>query len=312
VDKSFDQGHGGILRECRGIVKSRAPGAKRACDSAFLDALSPIIATPPIVTTGIRMPPSSTAFDFTGQVALVTGAASGIGRETALAFARAGARVVVSDIAVAGGEETVGLIREAGGEASFVRADVAVAAEVEALVAAAVARYGRIDCAFNNAGVELENQRLADTDEALFDRMMAINVKGVWLCLQHEIRQMLRQGGGHIVNTASVAGLVGAPKHAAYAASKHAVLGLTKSAAAEYGRKGIRINAVCPGVIRTPMLERALEREAGWEAGITALHPIGRIGEAHEVASAVLWLCSDASSFVTGHALAVDGAMTVV
>ena len=252
------------------------------------------------------------SFDFKGRTALVTGGASGIGRGVALAFAKAGAQVVVSDIAVAGGEDTVRQIVEAGGQAIFVRADVAVAVEVEALVANAVTAYGRIDFAFNNAGVELENQRLADSDEDLFDRMMAINVKGVWLCMKHEILQMLRQGGGRIVNTASVAGLVGAPKHSIYAATKHAVVGLTKSAAAEYGKKGIRVNAVCPGVIRTPMLERALERESGWEEGLKALHPIGRIGEVDEVAAAVLWLCSDASSFVTGHSLAVDGAMTVV
>lgn len=251
-------------------------------------------------------------FDFSGKTALVTGAASGIGRDTALAFARAGAQVVVSDIAVAAGADTVQQIIQAGGSAIFVRADVAVAADVEAMVAATVAHYGRLDFAFNNAGVELENQRLADSEEDLFDRMMAINVKGVWLCMKHEIQQMLRQGGGRIVNTASVAGLIGAPKHSIYAATKHAVVGLTKSAAAEYGKKGIRVNAVCPGVIRTPMLERALERESGWEEGLKALHPIGRIGEVGEVSAAVLWLCSEASSFVTGHSLAVDGAMTVV
>lgn len=251
-------------------------------------------------------------FSFASKTVLVTGGASGIGRGVALAFGRAGAQVVVSDIAVPGGEETAAQIIAAGGQAIFVRADVAVAADVEALVAKTVATYGRLDCAFNNAGIEEENQRLADSDDAVFDRMMAINVKGVWLCMKHEIRQMLAQGGGTIVNTASVAGLVGAPKHAIYAASKHAVVGLTKSAAIEYGRKGIRVNAVCPGVIRTPMLERALQREAGWEESLTRLHPIGRIGEVDEVVNAVLWLCSGASSFVTGHSLAVDGAMTVV
>ena len=146
----------------------------------------------------------------------------------------------------------------------------------------------------------------------MFDRMIGINVKGVWLCMKYELTQMLAQGGGAIVNTASVAGLVGAPRHSIYAASKHAVVGLTKSAAAEYGKKGIRINSVCPGVIRTPMLERALERDAGWEATLTNLHPIGRIGEVDDVVNAVLWLCSDASAFVTGHQLAVDGAMTIV
>ncbi|HMB55634.1 MAG TPA: SDR family oxidoreductase [Arenimonas sp.] len=249
---------------------------------------------------------------FAGKTVLITGAASGIGRGVAMAFAQEGANVVVADIAVAAGEETAKDILRAGGQAIFVRTDVAVAADVKAAVDAAVATYGALDCAFNNAGIEEEHQRLADSDEAMFDRMMAINVKGVWLCMKHEIAQMLKQGGGSIVNTASVAGLIGAPKHAIYAASKHAVVGLTKSAAAEYGKKGIRVNSVCPGVIRTPMLERALEREAGWEESLVRMHPIGRLGEVDDVASAVLWLCSDASSFVTGHQLAVDGAMTVV
>ena len=156
------------------------------------------------------------------------------------------------------------------------------------------------------------DQRLADSDEALFDRMMGVNVKGVWLCMKHELRQMLAQGGGAIVNTASVAGLMGAPKHAIYAASKHAVVGLTKSAAAEYGKKNIRINSVCPGVIRTPMLDRALERDPSWEATLTSMHPIGRLGTVDDVVEAVLWLCSERSAFVTGHQLAVDGAMTII
>jgi NAD(P)-dependent dehydrogenase (short-subunit alcohol dehydrogenase family) len=249
---------------------------------------------------------------FVGKTALVTGGASGIGRGVALAFAQAGAQVVVADIDVEGGEATVRQIRQAGSRALFVRTDVAWAEDVEALLKATVDTFGRLDCAFNNAGVELETQRLAESDEDLFDRMMAINVKGVWLCMKHEIRQMLAQGGGAIVNAASVAGLVGAPKHSIYAASKHAVVGLTKSAAAEYGRKGIRINDVCPGVIRTAMLDRAIEREAGSEEAMVRLHPIGRLGEIEDVAAAVLWLCSDAAGFVTGHSLAVDGAMTAV
>ena len=249
---------------------------------------------------------------FANKTVLITGAASGIGRGAALAFAGRGANVVVGDIDVAAGQDAVQNIIQAGGKALFLRADVAVSADVEALVAAAVNTYGWLDCAFNNAGIEEEHQRLADSDEALFDRMMDINVKGVWLCMKHEIAQMLRQGGGTIVNTASVAGLVGAPKHAIYAASKHAVVGLTKSAAIEYGKKGIRVNSVCPGVIRTAMLQRALERDANWEATLTHLHPIGRLGEVDDVVNAVLWLSSDASAFVTGHQLAVDGAMTIV
>lgn len=249
--------------------------------------------------------------EFAGKVALVTGAASGIGRGVALAFAERGAQVVLADIALAEGEAVAAQIRAAGGEAVFVPTDVARDDQVQALVAAAVKNFGRLDWAFNNAGIEEEHERLAEGEEALFDRMMAINVKGVWLCMKHELRQMLAQGGGAIVNTASVAGLMGAPKHSIYAASKHAVLGLTKSAAAEYGKKNIRVNAVCPGVIRTPMLERALQRDPSWEPALIGMHPIGRLGEVQDVVNAVLWLCANAS-FVTGHALAVDGAMTVV
>lgn len=250
--------------------------------------------------------------DFQDKVVLVTGGGGGIGGASAHAFAARGARVVVSDVAVEAGERIVAGIAAAGGEARFVRADVTQAADNEALVAATLAAYGRLDCAFNNAGIEEEHQRLADSDEALFDRMMAINVKGVWLGMKHQIPAMLRTGGGAIVNTASVAGLVGAPKHAIYAASKHAVIGMSRSAAAEYGKKGIRVNTVCPGVIRTAMLERAIARNPSGEAAIVGLHPIGRLGTVEEVAAVVLWLCSDAASFVTGHAHTVDGGMTAV
>ncbi|MGH8807447.1 MAG: SDR family NAD(P)-dependent oxidoreductase, partial [Noviherbaspirillum sp.] len=173
---------------------------------------------------------------FTGKSVLVTGGAGGIGRAAALGFAQQGARVAVSDVDAAGGEQTATLIAQAGGEAIFVKADVSQSAQVEALIAKVVDAYGRLDCAFNNAGIEIEHLPLADSDEASFDRIMNVNVKGVWLCMKHEIRQMLKQGGGVIVNTASVAGLVGAPLQPIYAASKHAVVGLTKTAAAEYGR----------------------------------------------------------------------------
>jgi len=250
--------------------------------------------------------------NFDGKVVLVTGGGGGIGRASALAFAKAGARVAVVDRDVAAGTETTRLIEATGAKALFIQTDVTQAAQVEAMVAQVVAHFGRLDCAFNNAGIEEEHMRLADCSEDTFDRIMAVNVKGVWLCLKYELAQMLKQGGGAIVNTASVAGLVGAPKMAAYSASKHAVLGLTKSAAVEYGRKNIRVNAVCPGVIRTAMFDRAVQADPKVGPAVAQLHPIGRIGEADEVASVVLWLSSDAASFVTGHAHTVDGGMTSV
>jgi NAD(P)-dependent dehydrogenase (short-subunit alcohol dehydrogenase family) len=249
---------------------------------------------------------------FQGKVILITGAAGGIGRAAALAFGRAGASVVVADVSVEGGHATAAMIVEAGGKALFVQANVSRAAEVEALIDKTVAYYGRLDCAFNNAGIEEEHLALADTDEALYDRIMGVNVKGAWLCMKYEIRQMLKQGGGVIVNTASVAGLVGAPTQAIYAASKHAVVGMTKTAAAEYGRMGIRINSICPGVIKTSMLTRALAREPKREKGLRNAHPMGRFGEVADVANAAMWLCSDQSSFVTGHQLTVDGGLTAI
>jgi NAD(P)-dependent dehydrogenase (short-subunit alcohol dehydrogenase family) len=248
----------------------------------------------------------------TGQTALVTGAASGIGRAAALAFSAAGARVALLDIDSAGGTAVAEEIHRSGGEAIFLRCDVTSTEGVAKAHQDSIERFGAIDWAFNNAGVEEEQARLAEASEALFDRTMAINVKGVWLCMRAQLAHMAARGSGGIVNTASVAGLVGAPMHAVYAASKHAVIGLTRSAAAEYGKRGVRVNAVCPGVIRTPMLERAIEREPRVGDSVRKLHPIGRIGEAEEVAKAVLWLCSGAASFVTGHALTVDGGMTAV
>jgi NAD(P)-dependent dehydrogenase (short-subunit alcohol dehydrogenase family) len=252
------------------------------------------------------------AISFQGKVVLVTGGAGGIGRAAALAFGSAGACVVVADMSVDGGHATAAMIVEAGGKALFVQTNVTRASEVEALIDKTVAMYGRLDCAFNNAGIEEEHLPLAEADEALFDRIMSVNVKGAWLCMKYEIRQMLKQGGGAIVNTASVAGLVGAPTQPIYAASKHAVVGMTKTAAAEYGRANIRINSVCPGAVKTPMLARALEREPQRENELRNINPIGRFGEASEIANAALWLCSDQASFVTGHQLAVDGGLTAI
>jgi len=244
-----------------------------------------------------------------GKVALVTGGGSGIGRATALVFAREGAKVVVADIVVAGGEETVRLIKAAGGEAVFIKADVSKAAEVEALVKKTVETHGRLDCAFNNAGIEGEVAQTPNCTEENWDRTIAINLKGVWLCLKYEIPQMLKQGGGAIVNTASVAGLVGFQGTPAYVASKHGVAGLTKTAALEYAKAGIRVNAVCPGVIHTPMVERAFSASPQMAEAAIAMEPVGRLGKPEEIAEAVVWLCSDAASFVTGLPMVVDGGL---
>lgn len=247
-----------------------------------------------------------------GQVALVTGAGNGIGRATAQAFAQQSVKVVVSDVDAKGGEATVELIRAAGGEATFIRCDVTRDAEVKALVEGTVAAYGRLDYAFNNAGIEIEKGKLADGEESEFDAIMGVNVKGVWLCMKHQIPVMLEQGGGAIVNTASVAGLGAAPKMSIYAASKHAVIGLTKSAAIEYAKKQIRVNAVCPAVIDTDMFRRAYEADPRKAEFAAAMHPVGRIGKVEEIAAAVLYLCSDGAAFTTGHALAVDGGATAI
>ncbi|MBG6287759.1 MULTISPECIES: SDR family oxidoreductase [Pseudomonas] len=247
-----------------------------------------------------------------GQVALVTGAGNGIGRATAQAFAQQGVKVVVSDVDAKGGEATVELIRAAGGEATFIRCDVTRDAEVKALVEGTVAAYGRLDYAFNNAGIEIEKGKLADGEESEFDAIMGVNVKGVWLCMKHQIPVMLEQGGGAIVNTASVAGLGAAPKMSIYAASKHAVIGLTKSAAIEYAKKKIRVNAVCPAVIDTDMFRRAYEADPKKAEFAAAMHPVGRVGRVEEIASAVLYLCSDHAGFTTGIALPVDGGATAI
>ena len=245
----------------------------------------------------------------TGKVALVTGGASGIGRATVLTFAREGAKLIIADLNEEGGQQTVHMITENGGEATFVQVDVTQSTEVEAMITKAVETYGRLDCAHNNAGIGSRPRVLLhELPEASWDRVIDINLKGVWLCMKYEIIQMLKQGGGTIVNTASIMGLVGSwSRSGAYNASKHGVVGLTKTAALEYATSGIRVNCVCPGYIRTPLLESLLTSQPAMEAQIVARHPVGRMGRPEEIAEAVVWLCSDAASFVTGHTLTVDG-----
>jgi len=242
-----------------------------------------------------------------GKVALVTGGASGIGRATALTFAREGAKLVVADMNADGGHQTVHMITENGGEATFVQVDVTSASAVEAMISKTVETYGRLDCAHNNAGIAGGlRARTADYPEDRWHQVIAVNLTGVWLCMKYEIPQMLHQGGGTIVNTASAAGLVGTRGTSAYVASKHGVVGLTKTAALEYAQQVIRVNCVCPGAIQTPMTDRAWSDPAR-RARVIASEPVGRIGNPEEIAEAVVWLCSDAASFVTGHAMSVDG-----
>ena len=242
-----------------------------------------------------------------GKVALVTGGASGIGRATALTFAREGAKLVIADMNEDGGQQTVHMITEKGGEAIFVRIDVSQAVEVQALISQAVSTYGRLDCAHNNAGISGGGRALtAEYSEDTWHQVIAVNLTGVWLCMKYEIVQMLSQGSGAIVNTASVAGLIGGRGLAAYVASKHGVVGLTKTAALEYAQQGIRVNCVCPCVIQTPMTERGLS-DPERRARIIASEPMGRVGTPEEIAEAVIWLCSDAASFVTGHTMPIDG-----
>jgi NAD(P)-dependent dehydrogenase (short-subunit alcohol dehydrogenase family) len=248
-----------------------------------------------------------------GKVALITGAASGIGRATSLLFADEGAALVLADIDDAGSQETARLARERGGEAFHVHCDVTDAEQVEAPIGAAVERLGRLDCAVNNAGIGGASAPLADYEQDAWNRVIAVNLTGVFLCMQSELRQMVAQGAGAIVNTASLVGVIGYPYLAAYNASKHGVIGLTRTAALEYASRGIRVNAVCPGWIETPMVMDEGPAPASipevYEA-IAGMAPMKRLGMPTEIAQAVAWLCSDAASFITGHPLLVDGGVT--
>jgi len=247
--------------------------------------------------------------EFDGKVVLVTGGTTGIGRAAALAFARKGAKVAVSARRPREGEETIAMIRDSGGEGIFIQADVSHASQVRDLVEKTVSTYGRLDCAFNNAGIEgTAFVRTADYAEETWDQVIGINLKGVWLSMKYEIPHILKQKGA-IVNMSSVAGLIGGPIGAGYHASKHGVIGLTRTAAIEYAPQGLRVNAVCPAVILTPMAERLFSEDPEVKQRVTALHPLGRVGKPEEVADAVVWLCSEHASFITGHALPIDGGL---
>jgi NAD(P)-dependent dehydrogenase (short-subunit alcohol dehydrogenase family) len=248
---------------------------------------------------------------FEGKVALITGGTSGIGRVTAEAFAREGAKIVVSGRREREGQETVDIIKKAGGEAIFVKTDIAKEQDVRAMVEKTVATYGHLDYAFNNAGIEQLPTPLVEQGEETFDQIIDVNVKGVWLSMKYEIPEMLKNGGGAIVNTSSVAGLIGFPGIPIYIASKHAVLGLTKSVALEYAKLGIRVNAVSPAAIETDMVDRFVGRDGDARQQLSDMHPVGRMGRPEEIADAVIYLCSDKASFITGQSLAVDGGFTV-
>ena len=245
------------------------------------------------------------AKEFKNKVIIVTGGSFGIGRATAVSFAKRGAKVAVVDWIE--DKETVKLVKKTGSEAIFIKCDVSKTADVKNMVKKTVAKFGRLDYAFNNAGIEGMNGQTPDCTEENWDKTIGINLKGVWLCMKYEIPQMLKTGHGVIINCASIAGLVGFPGLPAYVASKHGVAGLTKTTALEFVKKGIRVNAVCPGVIKTPMIDRVTGKKKEVEQAYANMEPIGRMGDPEEVAEAVAWLCSDAASFVTGISMPVDG-----
>ena len=248
--------------------------------------------------------------EFQDKVAIVTGATSGIGRAAAIAYAREGAKVVVAGRRATEGEETVRLLQAQGGEGIFVKTDVSKAVQVKELVERTLQKFGRLDIAFNNAGIEQVPLPFLEQDEETFDQVVDINAKGVWLCMKYEIPAMLKTGGGSIVNTASVFGVIGVPGNEIYIASKHAVIGLTKSAAVEFGKQGIRVNAILPGVVDTDMYQRFAGDKPEFRAQMSAMQPIGRIGKPEDMAEAAIWLSSSKASFVTGHSLMVDGGYT--
>lgn len=248
-----------------------------------------------------------------GKVALVTGAASGIGRASALALASEGAALCVSDVNEAAGQETTRQILHGGAKAIFVKCDVTQAPEVAAMVEATVETFGRLDAAVNNAGIAGHfHQRFHEADDDMFESVINVNLRGVWHCMKAELARMLPNQSGSIVNIASVAGLIGAPKAAAYTASKHAVIGLTKSAALDYAKRGIRINAICPAYTDTAMVHSAIEDNPLMASIMERAIPMGRLGQASEIAEAVVWLCSESSSFVTGHSLVLDGGLVAI